>query len=166
MSSVWGMILQWGSTIKVSTELPVATRHNHIMTEKLLKATLYPNKQQQMCLIFFYIRKMTVAAMCVTVVIMPPTLKLMRHVGFRLSVHACLHSKLACHTLRTMHARVLKLHIWIPHGKIAGTHSFSCPSSPFLELCPFKKIGMMHAISCEPSMLGFWNFIYGFLMEK
>ena len=27
MSSVWGMILQWGSTIKVSIELPVATRH-------------------------------------------------------------------------------------------------------------------------------------------
>ena len=42
MSSVWGMILQWGSTIKVSTELPVATRHLRDMSEKLLK-----NKQQQ-----------------------------------------------------------------------------------------------------------------------
>ena len=47
MSSVWGMILQWGSTIKVSLELPVATRHRRDMTEKLLKATLNTNKQQQ-----------------------------------------------------------------------------------------------------------------------
>ena len=41
------MILQWGGTKKVSTELPVATRHRRDMTEKLLKATLNPNKQQQ-----------------------------------------------------------------------------------------------------------------------
>ena len=41
--SVWDMILQWGSTIKVSIELPVATRHRRDMTEKLLKATLNPN---------------------------------------------------------------------------------------------------------------------------
>ena len=47
MSSVWGMILQGGSTIKVSIELPVATRHRSDMNEKLLKATLNPNKQQQ-----------------------------------------------------------------------------------------------------------------------
>ena len=25
----------------------------------------------------------------------------------------------ACHILQTMHARVLKFHIWVPHGKIA-----------------------------------------------
>ena len=43
MSSVLDMILQWGSTIKVSTELPVATRHRHDITEKLLKATLNLN---------------------------------------------------------------------------------------------------------------------------
>ena len=43
MSSVWDMILQWGSTIKVSIELPVATRHRRDMTEKLLKATFNPN---------------------------------------------------------------------------------------------------------------------------
>ena len=43
MSSVWDMILQWGSTIKLSIELPVATRHRRDMTEKLLKATLNPN---------------------------------------------------------------------------------------------------------------------------
>ena len=47
MSSVWGMIFQWDSTIKVSIELPVATRHRPDMTEKLLKVTLNQNKQQQ-----------------------------------------------------------------------------------------------------------------------
>ena len=46
MSRVWGMILQWGSTINVSIELPVATRHRRDITEKILKATLNPNKQQ------------------------------------------------------------------------------------------------------------------------
>ena len=47
VSSVWGMILQCCNTIKVSIELPVATRHHCDMTEKLLKAALNPNKQQQ-----------------------------------------------------------------------------------------------------------------------
>ena len=36
-------ILQWGSTINVSTGLAVATRHRRDMTEKLLKATLNQN---------------------------------------------------------------------------------------------------------------------------
>ena len=40
MSSVKAMILQWGSTIKVSIQLPDATRHRRDMTEKMLKATL------------------------------------------------------------------------------------------------------------------------------
>ena len=47
MSSVLGMMLPWGSTIKVNIELPVATRYRRDMTEKLLKATLNPNKQQR-----------------------------------------------------------------------------------------------------------------------
>ena len=47
MSSVWGMILQWGSTIKVSIELPVATRHRRDMTKKSFKATLNLDKQLQ-----------------------------------------------------------------------------------------------------------------------
>ena len=34
------------STLKVSIELPVATRHRHDMTEKLLKATLNPNNNK------------------------------------------------------------------------------------------------------------------------
>ena len=50
MSSVWGIILHWGSTIKVSTEHPVATRHHCDMTEKLLKVMLNLIKQQQPCM--------------------------------------------------------------------------------------------------------------------
>ena len=44
--------------------------------------------------------------------------KLTGHIGFGLCVSAsvCLS--------RTVHARVLKFHIWIPHGKIADTHFF------------------------------------------
>ena len=45
ISSVWGIILQRGSSIKVNIELPVATRHHRDMTEKLLKAMLNPSKQ-------------------------------------------------------------------------------------------------------------------------
>ena len=30
----------------------------------------------------------------------------------------------ACHILRTVHARVLKFHIWIPHGKITDSYFF------------------------------------------
>ena len=36
-------------------------------------------------------------------------------------VRPCFRSKHACHILRTVHAKVLKFHIWIPHGKIADT---------------------------------------------
>ena len=44
---------------------------------------------------------------------------------------------------RTVHARVLKFHIWIPRGKIADTHFFFLSElSPFMELCPFEKIRM------------------------
>ena len=62
MSSVRGMILQWGSTIKVSIELTVATRHRHNITEKLLKVTLNPNKQQQQhfkCILAHLSRRLT-----------------------------------------------------------------------------------------------------------
>ena len=62
----------------------------------------------------------------------------------------------ACHILWTMHARVLKFHIWIPHGKIADTLLFSYPSHlPFRRYAPLKKSewNLMHAISYEPCML-------------
>ena len=33
----------------------------------------------------------------------------------------------ACHILWTMHARLLKCHIWIPHGKIADPYFYTPP---------------------------------------
>ena len=39
--SVWGKIFQWGSTLKVSIELPVTSRH---MMKRLLKVTLSPKQ--------------------------------------------------------------------------------------------------------------------------
>ena len=46
---------------------------------------------------------------------------------------------------RTVHARGLKFHIWIPHEKIFEAR-FSCQLSPFLKLCPSEKIRMK---SCQ-----------------
>ena len=65
---------------------------------------------------------------------MPPTSKkLTGHIDFGLSVRSS----------KTVHARVLKFHIWIPHGKIADIRFFFLSElSPFLELCPFEKIRM------------------------
>ena len=46
------------------------------------------------------------------VVVMPPTSKkLTGHIGYGLCVRLCVRSS------KTVHARVLKFHIWIPHGK-------------------------------------------------
>ena len=46
----------------------------------------------------------------------------------------------ACHILRTVHARVSKFHVWIPHGIIADPQLFFCPSYlPFWSYAPFKK---------------------------
>ena len=92
-------------------------------------------------------------------------------------VRVCMRLCMRPRSSRTVHARVLKFHVWIPHGKIADTYIFLFLStqSPFLELRPFEKIRMksdacrMKSDAChiyEPCMLGFWNFIYGFLMEK
>ena len=66
---------------------------------------------------------------------MPPTSKkLTGHIGFGLSIHPSVGS-------RTVHARVLKFQIWIPHGKIFDAHFFFLSElSPFLELCPFEII--------------------------
>ena len=82
-------------------------------------------------------------------------------------VHASVHAFIR--TSRTVHDRVLKFHIWIPHGKIADIQVvfFLSELSPFLELYPFDKIRMKSdAGHILRTMLGFWNFIYGFLMEK
>ena len=68
------------------------------------------------------------------------------------SVRPCIRSS------RTMHTRILKFHLWI-----ADTRFLSCPSYlPFWSYALLKKSewNLMHAISYEPCMLGFWNFIY------
>ena len=115
------------------------------------------------------------------VFMLPTSKKLTGHIGFGLSVRpsvrVCVRASMcpfvtlfdACHVLLTVHARVLKFHIWIPHGKISDPYFLSCPSYlPFWSYAPLKKSewNLMHAISYEPCMLVFWNFIYGFLMEK
>ena len=43
---------------------------------------------------------------------------------------------------KTMHARVLKFHIWIPQGKIVDAHS---PYFP--ELWPFENLGFLKFVS-------------------
>ena len=64
--------------------------------------------------------------MTTLLVVMPSTLKkLTGHIGFGLSVCACVH--LSVSLSRTVHARVLKFHVWIPHGKMAE-HVFFFPS--------------------------------------
>ena len=96
-------------------------------------------------------------------IFMPPTSKkLIGHIGFGLSVRASIRS------WRTVHVRVLKFHIWIPHGKLADTHFFLVRVISLSGVMPVWKNqrNLMHAISYEPCMLGFWSFIYGFLMEK
>ena len=46
----------------------------------------------------------------------------------------------ACHILRTLHIRVLKFDIWVPHEKIADPYFFFLSGIfVFLELCPFEK---------------------------
>ena len=93
---------------------------------------------------------------------MPPISKqLTAHIGFGLCVRASVRASVR--SSRTVHARVLKFHIWIPHRKIADTCFFSCPSYlPIWSYAPLKKSewNLTHAISYDPCMLGFWNFIY------
>ena len=103
---------------------------------------------------------------------MPPTSKkLTGHICFGSSVYACMCAsiRVCIHSSRTVHARVLKFHIWIPYGKIFDTHFFFVRVISLSGVLPLgikSKWNLVHAISYEPCMLGFWNFIYGFLMEK
>ena len=60
---------------------------------------------------------------------MPPTSKKLRVIfvvglSVRVAVRAFVTLFDACHILRTVHARVLKFCIWIPHGKIADQYFF------------------------------------------
>ena len=68
----------------------------------------------------------------------------------------------ACHILWTVHARVLKFHIWIPHGKIADPYFFSCLSYlPFWSYAPLKKPewNLVSKISWKVFELGAWNLV-------
>ena len=68
----------------------------------------------------------------------------------------------ACHILWTVHARVLKFHMWIPHGKIADPYFFSYPSYlPFWSYAPFKKSAwnLVIKISRNVFELGAWNLV-------
>ena len=71
--------------------------------------------------------------------IMPLTSKkLTGHIGFGWCI--CPSVSPSVHSSRTVHARVLKFHIWIPHGKIVDAHFFSCLSYlPFWSYAPLKK---------------------------
>ena len=73
---------------------------------------------------------------------MAPTLKKLEgHIIFGLCIHACMHPSITLFffiILLTMHARVLKFHIWIPYGKLANPYFFFSELCPFLELCPFE----------------------------
>ena len=51
------MIFQWGSTLKVSIELPVTSRHRRDMTERLLKATLSLNQTNKQFFFFFFLNQ-------------------------------------------------------------------------------------------------------------
>ena len=51
--------------------------------------------------------------------------------------------QVSIHSSKTVHARVLKLHIWISHGKIVDARFFSCQSNlPFWSYAPLNKIRM------------------------
>ena len=68
----------------------------------------------------------------------------------------------ACHILRSVHARVLKFHKWIRHGKIADPYFFSCPSYlPFWSYAPLKTSEWLLVSKISPNVfeLGAWNLI-------
>ena len=68
----------------------------------------------------------------------------------------------ACHILWTVHAKVLKFHIWIPHGKIADLNFFSCPSYlPFWSYDLLKKSAwnLVSKVSQKVFELGAWNLV-------
>ena len=67
-----------------------------------------------------------------------------------------------CHSLWTVHTRVLKFHIWIPHGKIADLYFFSCPSNfPVWSYAPLKKSewNLVGKISRNEFYLGAWKLV-------
>ena len=68
---------------------------------------------------------------------MPPTLESGGHIGFGLSVCVCV---CVCIHVRDI---VLKLHVWIPHGKIADAYFwFSLNYLPLSNYGPLTNKGM------------------------
>ena len=68
---------------------------------------------------------------------MPPT-----HIGFGLCIRACPFITLfdACHILWTMHAKVLKFHIWNPDEKMSDPYFFLLSDKLyFLSYAPETK---------------------------
>ena len=55
----------------------------------------------------------------------------------------------ACHILWTVHGRVLKFHIWIPHGKIADPYFFLVQIISLSGVMPLWKIRMK---SCQQNI--------------
>ena len=76
-----------------------------------------------------------------TLIFMPPTSKkLTGHIDFGLCVRACVRKSVRS---RTVHARVLKFHNKIPHGKIFDARFFFLSElSPFWSHAPLNKIRM------------------------
>ena len=65
-----------------------------------------------------------------------------------------------CHILWTVHARVLKFHMWIPDGKIAHPYFFLSKVSPFLELCLLKsEWNLVSKLSWKVFELGAWHLV-------
>ena len=86
------------------------------------------------------------------------------------SLHPSVCLKHACHILWTMHARLLKFHIWIPHGKITDQYFFLVRVISLSGVMPLWKIRMKsdacHILWTVHARVLKFLIIYGFLMEK
>ena len=85
---------------------------------------------------------------------LPTSKKLRGHIALGLSLISCVgawfcSSRFFMHILWTVHDRVLKFHLWIPHGNIADLYFFWPELCPFLELRPFENI---RAKSCQQNL--------------
>ena len=90
---------------------------------------------------------------------MPPTLKKWEHIGFGLSVSACVCPSVCS---KKNQARVLKFHIWIPRQKIAHPNFFSCLNYlPLPSYAPFKgkECNFVSRISQKLLKLGASNMV-------
>ena len=80
----------------------------------------------------------------------------MAHLSFWAFLH-CTHFD-AEHKFWTVHARVLKFHVWISHEKIADIFFSYQDYTPFLSYGPLKKYGvelyLLHCLKyCQQNIL-------------